>query len=108
MTVILVTAPYMIPIIDRFRTLSDRYGLELLVASVQERLEEQELLQYAGKFDGTLCGDDRYSARVLDACAPRLKVISQWGTGIDSIDHAAAESMGIQVFRTPGAFPEPG
>ncbi|OGO28927.1 MAG: hypothetical protein A2Z16_04970 [Chloroflexi bacterium RBG_16_54_18] len=107
MTVILVTAPYMIPIIDRFRTLSDRYGLELLVASVQERLEEQELLQYAGKFDGTLCGDDRYSARVLDACAPRLKVISKWGTGIDSIDHAAAESMGIQVFRTPGAFTEP-
>jgi len=107
MTVILVTAPYMVPIIDRFRALFDRCGLELLVASVQERLEEQELLQHAGKFDGTICGDDRYTARVLEACAPRLKVISKWGTGIDSIDRAAAESLGVQVFRTPGAFTVP-
>ncbi len=107
MTVILVSAPYMVPIIDRFRALFDRCGLELQVASVRERLEEQELLQYAGKFDGTICGDDRYTARVLDACAPRLKVISKWGTGIDSIERAKAESLGIQVFRTPGAFTEP-
>ena len=107
MPVILVTAPYMIPIIERFRAIFDRYGLELLVASVQERLEEQDLLQYACKFDGTICGDDCYTARVLDTCASRLKVISKWGTGIDSIDRAAAERLGIQVFRTPGAFTEP-
>jgi D-3-phosphoglycerate dehydrogenase len=43
----------------------------------------------------------------LEACAPRLKVISKWGTGIDSIDSAAAERLGIQVGRTPNAFTLP-
>lgn len=107
MPVVLVSAPYMIPIIDRFRPLLERYGLQLVIADVEERLEEAQLLSFAGNFDATISGDDRYSARVLQACAPRLKVISKWGTGIDSIDRAAAESFGIQVFRTPGAFTEP-
>ena len=53
------------------------------MAVVHERLEEAELLKYAGQFDGAICGDDRYTARVIEACLPRLKVISKWGTGIE-------------------------
>ena len=82
MLTVLVSAPYMIPIIDRYRPLLESYGIELILAPVEERLNEDELLALAGKFDGTLCGDDRYTERVLEACAPRLKVISKWGTGI--------------------------
>lgn len=104
---VLVSAPYMIPVIDSFRPIFEQYPIELIIAQVQERLEEDELLGYAGGFDGTICGDDRYSARVLSACAPRLKVISKWGTGIDSIDSVAASRLGIQVMRTPGAFTVP-
>jgi D-3-phosphoglycerate dehydrogenase len=107
MPAVLVSAPYMIPVIDRFRTLFEKYEVELVVAEVQERLDEDALLVYAGQFDGVICGDDRFSARVLEAYTPRLKVISKWGTGIDSIDRATAERLGIQVRRTPNAFTLP-
>ena len=107
MPTILLSAPYMQSSLDRFRPIFDRYGLELISPPVQERLEEEEILEYAGQFDGAICGDDRYSARVLEACTPRLKVVSKWGTGIDSIDSAAAARLGIQVLRTPNAFTLP-
>ena len=107
MHTVLVSAPYILPIIDRFRPIFQRYHIELIIASVQERLEEQQILAYAGQFDGALCGDDRYTARVLEACVPRLKVISKWGTGIDSIDAAACARLGIQLGRTPNAFTLP-
>jgi D-3-phosphoglycerate dehydrogenase len=97
----------MLPSLDRFRPVLERHGLDLVVPEVQERLEEADLLKYAGQFDGAICGDDRYSARVLEACAPRLKVISKWGTGIDSIDAAACTRLGIKLYRTPNAFTLP-
>lgn len=104
MLTVLVSAPYLLPIIDRFRPLFERHNIELILAPVKERLDEEQLLAYAGRFDGALCGDDHYTARALQACAPRLKVISKWGTGIDSIDQEAARHLGIQVCRTPNAF----
>jgi len=107
MYTVLLTAPYIIPFLDRFRPIFERHNLDLIVAQVQERLNEEELLSYAGKFDGTVCGDDLYTARVLKACAPRLKVISKWGTGIDSIDQASALNLGILVRNTPNAFSMP-
>jgi D-3-phosphoglycerate dehydrogenase len=107
MPTILFSAPYMLPLLDRFRPVLERYGLELITPVVRERLEEDEILKYAGQIDGAICGDDRYTARVMEACLPRLKVISKWGTGIDSIDSAAASRLGIQVCRTPDAFTLP-
>jgi len=97
----------MIPYVNRFQPVFEHYGLELIVPDVRERLEEAELLAYAGQIDGAVCGDDHFSAKVLQACAPRLKVISKWGTGIDSIDQQAAARLGIQVRRTPNAFTLP-
>jgi len=104
---ILLSAPYMIPLLDRFQPVLERHGLDVIVPDVYERLGEEELLAYAGQFDGAICGDDRYTARVLEACRPRLKVISKWGTGIDSIDQQAAAQLGIRIYRTPNAFTLP-
>lgn len=107
MPTVLLSAPYMLPFVDRFRPVFDHYGIELIVANVRERLSEQELLEYAGQFDGAICGDDRFTERVLRQCTPRLKVISKWGTGIDSIDSSAAAQLAVRVCRTPNAFTLP-
>jgi D-3-phosphoglycerate dehydrogenase / 2-oxoglutarate reductase len=107
MPVVLMTAPYMIPFLDRFRPVLADYGVDLIVPDVNERMEEADLLKYAGQFDGTICGDDRYTARVIEACLPRLKVISKWGTGIDSIDSETCARLGVKVGRTLNAFTTP-
>lgn len=73
---------------------------------VAERLCERELLKFIAQADGIICGDDAFSEKVVSA-AEKLKVIVKWGTGVDSIDLRAAESKGIQVKRTPGAFTTP-
>ncbi|MDX1436009.1 MAG: phosphoglycerate dehydrogenase [Anaerolineales bacterium] len=107
MPTILISAPYMLPLIDRFRPVFEHYNLEVVLAEVDERLSEEELMAHAGQVDGVICGDDRFSRAVQEAYAPRLKVISKWGTGIDSIDQEAAAELGIMVGNTPGAFTQP-
>ena len=103
---VLVSAVYFLPVIDRFRARFDEEGIELVLPPVRERLSESELLEWIGDVDGVLCGDDQFTERVL-AAAPRLKVISKWGTGIDSIDVEAASRRGIAVRNTLDAFTEP-
>jgi len=104
---VLFTAPYMIPFEDRFKPVFDNYDLELIIPDVQERMEEADLMKYAGQFDGAICGDDRYTLRVIEACVPRLKVISKWGTGIDSIDAEACSRYSVKIGRTLNAFTTP-
>jgi D-3-phosphoglycerate dehydrogenase len=107
MKTVLLSAPYMIPLVDRFKPVFEQHAIDLIVPEVRERLEEAQLLDLAAQFDGTICGDDIYTARVLEACSPRLKVISKWGTGVDSIDAAACARHGVQLYRTPNAFTIP-
>lgn len=107
MKTVLVSAPYMLPFMNRFTPVLENFGLKVVIPDVHERLEAEEILRYAGQFEGTICGDDRYNASVIRACLPALKVISKWGTGIDSIDKEAAESMGVRVMNTPNAFTVP-
>jgi D-3-phosphoglycerate dehydrogenase len=103
---VLVSAPYFIPVIEEWQQRLTAEGVELIPAQVNERLSEAELLDVVKDIDGIICGDDRITKRVLDA-APRLKVISKWGTGIDSIDTEEANRRGIPVYRTRNAFSEP-
>ena len=103
---VMVSAPYMQPVIDRFRDIFLKHDIELIVPPVEERMEEDELLEWIGDVHGAICGDDRFSEKVLRA-APKLKVISKWGTGIDSIDRVCCQKLNIAVCNTPDAFSEP-
>lgn len=103
---VLVSAPYMLPALEEFRPRLEREGVEVVRAEVRERLSEAELLPLVAEIDGAICGDDQFTERVLRS-ARRLKVISKWGTGIDSIDTRAAARLGIRVCNTPDAFTDP-
>ncbi len=103
---VLISAPYMLPVLDRFGDLFRQHDIALVIAPVVERLEEDELLRLVPGIHGVICGDDRFTARVMNA-ADQLRVICKWGTGVDSIDVGAAKAQGIRVCRTPNAFSEP-
>jgi len=103
---VLITAPYMQPVIDRFRPVFTENEIEIFAPQVDERFEENELLGWIKDIDGVICGDDRFTERVLRS-ANKLKVISKWGTGIDSINREACLRLGIAVCNTPNAFSEP-
>ncbi|NQU71085.1 MAG: dihydrofolate reductase, partial [Rhodospirillales bacterium] len=103
---VLISAPYLLPVIDEFRDFFADNQIEIVIAEVEERMEEAQLLPLVADIDGVICGDDRITERVI-AAAPKLKVIAKWGTGIDSIDSEAAQRRNIRVCRTPDAFTEP-
>ena len=103
---VLVSAPYFQPVIEDYRDIFEKYDMELLVPNVNERMSEEELLPIIDDVDGVISGDDRFTRRVLEK-ARKLKVISKWGTGIDSIDVESATRLGISVCNTPGAFTQP-
>lgn len=69
-----------------------------------QQLSEQELLSIIDRYDGVIAGDDEITAKVLEAGAPRLRVVAKWGIGIDGIDAYAAERLGVEVRNTPGVF----
>lgn len=103
---VLVSAPYFLSALPQFLPRMSAAGLDVVPAKVDERLEEADLLPIVGDIHGVICGDDRFTVRVLEA-APNLRVIAKWGTGIDSIDLGAAARLGVKVCNTPGAFTEP-
>jgi D-3-phosphoglycerate dehydrogenase / 2-oxoglutarate reductase len=103
---VLISAPYMLPVVERFRARLEAEAVEIVTAKVRERLSEAELLPLVAEIDGVICGDDQFTEKVFRR-APRLKIISKWGTGIDSIDLRAARRAGVRVFNTPNAFTDP-
>ena len=49
---------------------------------------------------------DRVDAAVLSQAGPNLKLVANFGTGVDNIDLASARSRGISVTNTPGVLTE--
>lgn len=100
---IMVSAPYMLPFPEIYRRRLENLGIEIAEMPVVERLSESDLSNCIADFDGAICGDDQFTEKVFSR-AKRLKVISKWGTGIDSIDARAAAKFGVKICNTPNAF----
>ena len=57
--------------------------------------------------DGLLCTvSDRVDARVLASAPRRVRIIANFGVGVDNIDLAAARHGGVVVTNTPGVLTE--
>jgi len=102
---IAVTAPYLQ---IEWEDYKDHFtGYDVIVPKVEERFGEEGMINILSTgIEGIICGDDRITKRVIDS-AENLKLIVKWGTGIDSIDKAYAESKGIKVLNTANAFTIP-
>lgn len=86
------------PVLTRLRSA----GCEVICSSAGKQPSEEELLRLLPGCVGYLAGVEPVSARVLEA-AKELKIISRNGVGVDNIDLAAAERLGIIVCTAKGA-----
>ena len=71
---VLISAPYLLPLPEEFRSRLEKEGAEVVTVDVSERLSEENLLSVIGTIDAAICGDDPFTERVLSE-APRLRVI---------------------------------
>ena len=77
-------------------------GMELVLAAGAAPRSAPELAALAADADALLLGLDDCDATVF-AAAPRLQVVSRFGSGVDTVDLDAAARHGVTVTNTPGA-----
>ena len=80
----------------------DDAGISFLVNPIGRKLKEAELVEMAKPFEVLIAGTEPITAAVM-ANAPKLRLISRVGIGLDSVDLLAARKRGITVSYTPDA-----
>ena len=91
--------------LDNFAQLSDlkNAGVEVKLNPFATRLTEGQVIDLLGTDTvGLIAGLEPLTKNVLQS-AKSLKVIARVGTGLDSVDLAAAKQLGITVLNTPDA-----
>lgn len=77
-------------------------GCQVMLNPLDRRLREDELAGLLPDVDVLIAGTEPITAHVMDN-APRLRLISRVGIGLDNVDLAAARARGIRVAYTPEA-----
>lgn len=102
---VLVTCPPMLGMIDSFRTIFEKHGVEVTAAKVVQTLSVEELIQLVPQHDGWIIGDDPATRAVFEAGKKgQLKAAVKWGIGVDNVDFAACKELGIPIINTPNMF----
>ena len=71
------------------------------VRSGEDALTEDAVVALAQDCDAILCDAAPITRRVLEAL-PSVRVVSEYGIGVDNIDIAAATELGVWVANVPG------
>lgn len=87
---------------SRLKTELEALVGEVIYNPTGKPLKSAEVGALLPGIDGYIAGLDEIDAHALSN-ADRLKVISRYGVGVDSVDLAAAREKGIVVTNTPGA-----
>lgn len=88
------------------RALLEEAGAELVENPHGRKLSAAEVSELIAGADGLIAGTEPLTADVLDR-APRLRVISRVGVGLENVDLEAAQRRGIAVRNTPDAVTDP-
>jgi len=82
--------------------LLEKNNIDYLINPLNKKLTEEELINIVHDFDVIIAGTEPITKKVMDN-APKLKMISRVGIGLDSVDLIEAEKKGITVSYTPDA-----
>lgn len=77
-------------------------GFEITINPHGRKLKKSEIIELCKGAVGIIAGTESLDAEVLEKLQS-LKVISRCGTGMDNVDLAVTERLGIKVFNTPDA-----
>ena len=88
---------------EEARGILTQAGFEVVDAPPRAPFGEEMIADLLEDFDAVVADADAYTEKVF-AQRPRLKLISRWGVGIDSIDLEAATQHGVMVTNTPGVI----
>ena len=79
--------------------------IDITTPDVVQTLTVDELIDIVPQHDGWIIGDDPATFEVFEAGkAGQLKVAVKWGIGVDNVDFAACDRLGIPITNTPGMF----
>ena len=82
--------------------LMENVGIEYLINPHNKKLTENQLSELIGDFEVLIAGTEPITDKVMSQ-APKLKLISRVGIGLDSVDLIAAKKRGIKISYTPDA-----
>lgn len=102
---VLVTCPPMLGMIDSFRNIFEKNGIELSTPNVVQTLSIEELMEIVPMHDGWIIGDDPATREVFAAGkSGHLKAAVKWGIGVDNVDFTACKDLEIPITNTPNMF----
>lgn len=77
-------------------------GFEVILNPYKRQIQTDELIELCRDAIGLIAGTELISEEIL-LKLKSVKVISRCGAGLDNVDLAAAQRLGVKVFNTPNA-----